>query len=92
MALSLARIECHYFMHNAFFNAETALLNNINKIRHIPTCIIHGRYDVVCPLKNAWDLHKAFPEAQLQIIASAGHAFSEAGILHALIEATEKLA
>lgn len=90
--LSLARIECHYFINNAFFDAKTDILNNIDKIRHIPTSIIHGRYDVVCPVKNAWDLHKAFPEAELKIIPDAGHSFDEIGILHALIEASEKLA
>ncbi len=88
VALSLAKIECHYFMNNAFLS-DNQLLNDIYKIRHIPTVIIHGRYDVVCPIKNAWDLHKAFPEAVLKIIPDAGHAFDEVGILQALTEATE---
>ena len=87
-AVAMARIECHYFMNNAFFT-ENQLLNNINCIRHIPTWIIHGRYDIVCPPKNAWDLHQAFPEATLHIIPDAGHAYDEPGILNALIEATE---
>jgi proline iminopeptidase len=90
IALSLARTECHYFINNCFFSKEDQLLADIDKIRHIPTVIIHGRYDVVCPVKNAWDLHKAFPEAQLKIIADAGHAFDEPGILDALIEATDR--
>ncbi|MBY0403701.1 MAG: prolyl aminopeptidase, partial [Cyanobacteria bacterium] len=90
-ALAMARIECHYFIHQSFFTPETELLNpqNIEKIRHIPTWIIHGRYDVVCPVKNAWDLHQAFPEAILNIIPDAGHAYDEPGILNALIQATQ---
>ncbi|MDH4378367.1 MAG: prolyl aminopeptidase [Vampirovibrionales bacterium] len=87
-ALAMARIECHYFINHAFFN-ENQLLNNIESIRHIPTWIIHGRYDIVCPPKNAWDLHTAFPEAHLNIILDAGHAYDEPGVLDALIRATE---
>ncbi len=89
-ALSLARIECHYFMNNSFFPAENYLIENVDKIRHIPTVIVQGRYDVVCPATSAWELHKAFPEADLQIIADAGHSISEPGITSALIEATDK--
>jgi proline iminopeptidase len=87
MALALARIECHYFVHQAFLTPETDILNRIDRIRHLPTWIIHGRYDVVCPVKNAWDLHRAFPEAVLDIIPDAGHAFDEPGILRATQEA-----
>ncbi len=87
-ALAMARIECHYFVNNAFLSEEQ-LLQNVGHIRHIPTWIVHGRYDVVCPVKNAWDLHRVFPEATLKIIPDAGHAFNEPGILNALIEATE---
>jgi proline iminopeptidase len=89
LALSVARIECHYFMNNCFLE-DNQLLRDVYRIKHIPTWIIHGRYDVVCPVKNAWDLHKAFPEAKLQIIPDAGHAFDEPGILEALINATEE--
>ncbi|MBX9688403.1 MAG: prolyl aminopeptidase [Candidatus Obscuribacterales bacterium] len=88
-ALAMARIECHYFMHNCWL-AENQLLANIDRIRKIPCWIIHGRYDVICPFKNAWDLHKAFPEASLEIIPDAGHAYDEAGILNALLGAQEK--
>lgn len=90
-AEAMARIECHYFMNRAFFDEKTNPLAkaNIDRIRHIPTWIVHGRYDVVCPTKNAWDLHNAFPEANLNIVPDAGHAFDEPGIMHALIEATE---
>lgn len=88
-ALAFARIECHYFMNNAFFKTDNFILENIEKIRHIPGLIVQGRYDVVCPARSAWDLHRAWPEAKLQIIADAGHAASEPGIRSALIEATD---
>lgn len=89
-ALSFARIECHYFMNNAFFKTKNWILENIEKIRHIPSVIIQGRYDVVCPATSAWELHRAWPEAEFKIIADAGHSMSEPGIRSALIEATDK--
>lgn len=90
-ALALARIECHYFMNNSFFSSENYLIENIDKIRHIPTVIVQGRYDVVCPAVSAWELHRAFPEADLRIIADAGHSVSEKGISAALIDAMDKI-
>jgi len=90
IAVSLARIECHYFINKAFFKTDNHLIENVEKIRHIPAVLVHGRYDVVCPVKNAWDLHKAWPEARLEIIPDAGHAVDEPGIRHALITATEE--
>ena len=89
-ALSLARIECHYFVNNSFFPTENYLLENVGKIRHIPTVIVQGRYDVVCPITSAWDLHKAMPEAELVIVSDAGHSISEPGISSALVEAMER--
>lgn len=89
-ALSFARIECHYFMNNAFFKTNNWILENISKIKHIPSVIIQGRYDVVCPATSAWELHRAWPEAEFKIIADAGHSMSEPGIRSALIEATDK--
>lgn len=89
MALSLARIECHYFINNAFFKTNSYLLENAHKLRSIPGVIVHGRYDVVCPVKNAFDLHKVWPEAELKIIPDAGHAVDEPGIRDALITATD---
>ncbi len=89
-ALSLARIECHYFMNNSFFPSENYLIENVGKIRHIPTVIVQGRYDVVCPATSAWELHRAFPEADLQIVPDAGHSISEPGITAALVEAMDK--
>jgi proline iminopeptidase len=89
-ALALARIECHYFMNNCFFDTDNYLLENIGKVRHIPAAIIQGRYDVVCPLTSAWDLHRAWPEADLEIIADAGHSSLESGIASALVDATDR--
>jgi proline iminopeptidase len=89
-ALSLARIECHYFMNDAFMESENQLVANVGRIRHIPAVIVQGRYDVVCPARSAWDLHKAWPEADLRIIPDAGHAASEPGIVDALVEATDR--
>ncbi|MBV2169360.1 MAG: prolyl aminopeptidase [Bdellovibrio sp.] len=88
-ALSFARIECHYFTHNAFFKTNNWLLENVEKIRHIPGAIVQGRYDVVCPARSAWELHKAWPEAKFTFVADAGHAAAEPGTRSALIEATE---
>jgi proline iminopeptidase len=88
-ALSLARIECHYFKHGTFFETDSYLLENVRKIRHIPGVIIHGRYDLVCPIRNAWDLHRAWPEAEFSIVPDAGHAAMEPGTRTRLIEATE---
>jgi proline iminopeptidase len=89
-ALALARIECHYFVNNVFFDSDNYLIENIEKIRHIPTVIVQGRYDIVCPIMSAWDLHRAWPEAQLQIIPDAGHSISEPGIVDALVQATNR--
>ena len=89
-ALSLARIECHYFMNNSFFPTEDYLLDNVGKISHIPTVIVQGRYDVVCPITSAWELHKAMPDAEFVVVADAGHSVSEKGITSALVEAMER--
>ncbi len=66
------------------------MIENVEKIRHIPTVIVQGRYDVVCPMTSAWQLHKAFPEAELIVVGDAGHSISEKGITSALIDATDK--
>jgi len=91
-AEAFARIECHYFVNRGFFDSDGWLLQNAHRIRHIPGVIVQGRYDVVCPLRSAWDLHRAWPEAELQVVADAGHAASEAGILARLVEATDRYA
>ncbi len=89
-ALAFARIESHYFVHGGFFEREGQLLGNVDRIRHLPAVIVQGRYDVVCPARSAWDLHRAWPEAELQIIADAGHSAFEPGITDALIRATDR--
>jgi proline iminopeptidase len=91
-ALAFARIECHYFMNNAFFESDNYLIENVGRIRPIPSVIVQGRYDVVCPMMSAWALHRAWPEAQLHIIPDAGHSISEPGIIGALVEATDNFA
>ncbi|HYG10089.1 MAG TPA: prolyl aminopeptidase [Pyrinomonadaceae bacterium] len=91
-ALAFARIECHYFMHNAFFETDNFLIENVGKIRHIPAVIVQGRYDVVCPLMSAWELRRAWPEADLKIIPDAGHSALEPGTRSALVEATDRFA
>ena len=88
-ALPLARIECHYFQHNSFFPTDNWLLENIHRIRHIPGVIVQGRYDLVCPPRSAWDLHRAWPEAALHIVPDAGHGGMEPGTLRQLVQATE---
>ena len=88
--MAIARIECHYFINNVFLPSDNYLLENVSKIRRIPTVIVQGRYDVLCPMRNAWDLHKAFPEAELVVVPDAGHSASETGTVSALVEATDK--
>ncbi|NHN78799.1 prolyl aminopeptidase [Azotobacter chroococcum] len=90
-ALSIARIECHYFVNDAFLEPGQ-LLRDMPKIAHLPGVIVHGRYDVVCPLDNAWALHRAWPNSELQIVRDAGHAAGEPGITDALVRATDELA
>ena len=89
-ALSLARIECHYFVHDTFLEANQ-ILRDAGRLKGIPGFIVQGRYDMVCPLESAWDLHKAWPEAGLTIIDDAGHAAAEPGIIDALVRATSRL-
>ncbi len=88
-ALGLARIEAHYFVHSIFL-PENSLLNNVDKIRSIPGVIVQGRYDGVCPIISADDLHKAWPEAEYIVVPDAGHAAFEPGIRSKLIAATDK--
>lgn len=89
-ALAFARIECHYFINGAFFKTDDQLLRDAHKLRGIPTEIVHGRYDVVCPLKSAWDLHKEIPESRLHIIPTAGHSAFEHDNAQKLVEITER--
>ncbi|NBC31918.1 MAG: prolyl aminopeptidase [Alphaproteobacteria bacterium] len=87
-ALGLARIECHYFKNN-LFEPETRLLDDINRIRRIPAVIVQGRYDIICPIASADDLHQLWPEATYRIVPDAGHSAMEPGIRAALIEASQ---
>ena len=89
-AEAFARIECHYFINNGFFDSDEWILENIKKIKHIPTVIVQGRYDVVCPMISAWDLHKKFPEADFEIVQDAGHSMTEEGIASKLVKYTDK--
>jgi proline iminopeptidase len=91
-ALAFARIECHYFVNRGFLRSENQLLDDVEKIRRIPTTIVQGRYDVVCPATSAWDLARRFPEAKLRVVEDAGHSAYEPGILHELVTATDRFA
>jgi proline iminopeptidase len=91
-AIAFARIECHYFVNRGFFERDDQLLVNVESIRELPCVIVHGRYDVVTPVKSAWDLARAWPQAHLRIVADAGHAMTEPGIVHELIGATRRFA
>jgi len=89
VALGLARIEAHYFLHDIFM-PEDALLANVAKLRDVPAVIIQGRYDAVCPIITADDLHRAWPEAEYIVVADAGHSAWEPGICAELVRATER--
>lgn len=91
-ALAFARIENHYFVNGGFFEVEDQLLRDANKIANIPGVIVHGRYDVVCPIQNAWDLHKVWPKSELIITPASGHSAFEDENAAALVEATDKFA
>ena len=91
-ALAFARIEAHYFQHAGFFERDDQILANIDRVRNIPGVIVQGRYDVCTPMKTAWELHKAWPEADFKLIDDAGHAASEPGIIDALVQATDRFA
>lgn len=91
-ALALARIECHYFANRAFFETEDQLLREVGRIRHIPATIVQGRYDIICPARSAWDLHRAWPEAELMMIPDAGHGALDPGNARALVAATDRYA
>jgi proline iminopeptidase len=90
-AMSLSRIECHYFMNDSFLEPNQ-ILNNATQLADIPGIIVHGRYDIICPMENAWQLYQAWPECQLQIIPDAGHAATERSIADALVRATQQFA
>ena len=91
-ALAFARLEAHYFANGGFFREDGQLLRDIDRIRHIPGVLVHGRHDTVTPMKNAYDLATAWPEADLRIVEDAGHAAGEPGIAAELVAATKRFA
>lgn len=91
-SLAFARIECHYFINGGFLRSESQLLDDAERIRHIPTIIVQGRYDVVCPAQSAWDLSRALPDAELRIVPDSGHSAFEPGIVSELVLATDRYA
>src|SRR3546814_1350596 len=90
-ALAFARIETHYFMNGCWLEPNQ-LLRDAGRLQGIPGTIVHGRYDMPCPARYAWQLHQAWPEADLRLVEGAGHAYSEPGILDQLIRATDRYA
>lgn len=89
VALVVGRLESHYFLHDSFLT-EDQLIRNVGRIAHLPGVIIQGRYDAVCPALSAWRLHRAWPQANFQMIEDAGHAAFEPGIAKALVAASEQ--
>ncbi len=90
-ALSIARIEAHYFINQAFI-ANNQIIKQANKIAHISTILVHGRYDMVCPIEQAYSLHQVLPNAELHIVRDAGHSAFEAGTVDNLVRATDDFA
>ena len=76
-------------MNGGFFEVDGQILRDVDRIRHIPAVISQGRYDMVCPIRTAWDLHRAWPEADLRIVPDAGHSIDEPGHIHNLVTATD---
>jgi len=91
-SLAFARIECHYFVNGGFLERENQLIEDVVKIQKLPAVIVQGRYDVICPVESAWELARAWPEADLRIVPDAGHAAFEPGIVHELVSATDRFA
>ncbi|CAF1254933.1 unnamed protein product [Adineta steineri] len=89
-AIAFARIEAHYFVNGAFMSDDEQLLKNADKIKDIPGVIVQGRYDICCPARSAWDLHKVWPKGELHFVDDAGHSTKESGIVHELVIATDK--
>jgi proline iminopeptidase len=91
-ALAVARIECHYFVNGGFLKSEQELLEGVERLRRVPCVIVQGRHDVVCPMFTAWDLHRAWPEADFRVVPDAGHSALEPGITDELVRATDRFA
>ena len=91
-ALAFTRIECHYFVNGGFFETDAQLIHNAARLDSIPAAIVHDRYDVVTPVKNAFDLARAWPEGDLRVVPHCGQAMTEPGIVHELVAATRRFA
>ena len=89
-SLAIARLENHYFVNGGWLQGDKAILNNIGKIRHIPTIIVQGRYDLCTPMQSAWELSQAFPEAELRVVQS-GHSAFDRALSEALVGAVEDI-
>ncbi len=89
-AIAMASIECHYFVNQCFLGTDDQLLKEVDAIRHIPAVIVQGRYDVVCPVRSAWDLSRAWPEAELVVVPDAGHSAFDPGNAAELVAATDR--
>ncbi len=89
-ALAFARVECHYVRHRGFFDQGRLPLDRLDRIRETPAVIVQGRWDVVCPMATAWELHRRWPEADFQVLPTAGHAMSEVALVDALVRATDR--
>jgi proline iminopeptidase len=89
-AEAFARIECHYFVNDGFMASDGWLLSRVDRFRHLPGVIVQGRYDVVCPMRTAWELHRAWPESELHVAETSGHAATEAEISELLVRATDR--
>jgi len=91
-ALAVARIECHYFIHGGFLEHNNQILEGCSALTGIPTVIVQGRYDAICPPVSAWELKKALPDATLRLLPVAGHSAFEPDIVHELVTATDRFA
>ncbi len=89
-AAAFARIECHYFINRGFLQSDAQLLEQAGRLKSIPGVIVQGRYDVICPMTSAWDLHQAWPEALFRVVPDAGHSAFEPGTIHELVSATDR--
>lgn len=89
--LAVAKIEAHYFTHHCFLTSNQ-ILENMDRIAHIPSIIVHGRFDILCPMKNAWELHRVWPHSELRIIPQGCHSGSEEPMLDGIIHATLDMA
>ena len=88
-ALSIGRIECHYTFNKFFMKSDNYILDHCTNISHIPCRIVQGRYDIICPMHSAWELHKALPGSELRIVPDGAHSPMEQGMTHELVQAAE---